>query len=589
MQAIYDLLSDVQSLSGVSTAGDCGMLKRSRDFPRFLDAFRDHLLMSVETGTWLPFLYGDTFPPNMSKNACPFLRGLRSRIFGENGRILSVPDPVAFSLLYQVASFLEKFGSDVISEEMQNNAISSFLKDEEDIAVLCLEGNVELLGLARDLIESHILQYAEFYERPRHGPGAVSEGFKGPGEKYRFTVTPELEIFWPAIHPDANIKRNCVIAADGQEGKNSRLCFVPKNRRKCRIICAEPALLQYLQQGLRRPLYQALEDSPSVDINLRDQAVNRTVAKESSEHGYYATLDLKSASDRLSLQLVGALFPTPLFARMVACRSVSTTDPMSRKYCLQKFGSMGNALTFPVQTIVFWALICAQRMLCGDRETEAVADTWVYGDDIICPTHHAAAVMMMLESCGLKVNRDKSFFKGPFRESCGMHAFNGVDVTPAFLRTRTLDPKGLFSVLACARQLDSRGFYRTAEALYRRIEHSLKEKMPISSRDDCLSRYADPDLSVMDLVKRNQSRGIKVFSDRYQRAAVRAFVLRSRKGQFLSLDNTWDMWDLIGSSAYSDDRSHYLRALAGDEEKVADRGVIAGDICLAHAAVSLLV
>jgi len=582
MQAIYDLLSDVQSLSGVSTAGDGGMLKRSTDFTVFLDSFRNHLLVSIETGVWLPFYYGETFPPNMSKNVCPFLRGLLSRVFGKDGRVLSAPDSVAFGLLYQVAAFLEKFGSDAISEQMQSEAISSFIRDEEDIAVLNMEGQIELLGLAKDLICSHILQHAEFEpNRPRHGPGAVSEGYKTPGEKYRFVPTPETDIYWPELRPGNDRKSNFVTTHYGEAGKQSRLCFVPKNRRKCRIICAEPALLQYLQQGLRRPLYKALEDSPNVDINLRDQTINQVVAKESSEHGYYATLDLKSASDRLSMQLVGALFPTPLFAKMVACRSTSTVDPTGQIHHLKKFGSMGNALTFPVQTIVFWSLICAQRILCGDREAEAVSDTWVYGDDIICPSHHADAVIMALESCGLKVNRNKSFITGLFRESCGMHAFNGMNVTPAYLRTRTLDPEGLFSVLACARQLDSRGFSRTAEALYRRIEQKVGVRMPFSQRDDCLSRFLSLDLDIVDVADKNIAAGKLVYLDRYHRLCVKAHVLRASRGTFMSFDNTWDMWDFVNSTPK-------LSEIHG-EPVSRDRGVIAGGIRLAHAAVPLQV
>jgi len=36
--------------------------------------------------------------------------------------------------------------------------------------------------------------------------------------------------------------------------------------------------------------------------------------------------------------------------------------------------------------------------------------------------------------CGFEINRDKSFFKGSFFESCGKHYFKGIDVTPIFQR-----------------------------------------------------------------------------------------------------------------------------------------------------------
>lgn len=59
----------------------------------------------------------------------------------------------------------------------------------------------------------------------------------------------------------------------------------------------------------------------------------------------------------------------------------------------------------------------------------------IYGDDIICDYRTTDRVLILLSHCGLRVNSSKSFIGGsPFRESCGVFAFNGEDVTPFLFR-----------------------------------------------------------------------------------------------------------------------------------------------------------
>jgi len=113
---------------------------------------------------------------------------------------------------------------------------------------------------------------------------------------------------------------------------------------------------------------------------------------------------------------------------------------------LRKYASMGSALTFPVEAICFLmiciAAVCDERKVFNrlgrPKSTEAFEnarkDILVFGDDIIIPETCIVKVSEYLEAFGLKVNSRKTFFKGPFRESCGMDYFNGVLVTPVYLR-----------------------------------------------------------------------------------------------------------------------------------------------------------
>jgi hypothetical protein len=108
----------------------------------------------------------------------------------------------------------------------------------------------------------------------------------------------------------------------------------------------------------------------------------------------------------------------------------------------EKISSMGNGATFELETAIFWAI-----------SSSVAGDSVVYGDDIIVPTEHAPEVIELLEFCGFKCNPKKTFVSGPFRESCGGHYFQGVDVTPPYFRKRL---NSLHPVLTAANAINLR-------------------------------------------------------------------------------------------------------------------------------------
>ena len=223
----------------------------------------------------------------------------------------------------------------------------------------------------------------------------------------------------------------------------ARVCLVPKDSRGPRIISCEPAELMFIQQGLMRKLYETIEAHPLTrgSVNFTDQTINQGMAKLGSATGSLATLDLTDASDRVSLNLVRAVFPLNWVRALEACRSETTLLPDGREIKLNKFAPMGSSCCFPVEALVFWAcaLAAMQEYAKGDRsfgqsETSTYDGALVYGDDIIVDSLYSSVVMVALESIGLKVNRLKSYVQGPFRESCGGDYYRGVDVTPVRLR-----------------------------------------------------------------------------------------------------------------------------------------------------------
>lgn len=202
-----------------------------------------------------------------------------------------------------------------------------------------------------------------------------------------------------------------------------RLEFVPKNAKTDRAIMVEPWLNSIVQLAVGDYMARRLK---AFGVDLSDQDRNKSLAREGSLTGALATLDLSSASDSISTGLVEHLLPPDWFDLLSRLRTGEVVESSGLVTRLQKFSSMGNGFTFPLESLVFWALT---RACCDRRETVSV-----YGDDIICPTSRVESVIRVLNATGFLVNEEKSFWEGPFRESCGGDYLSGIDVRPCFIK-----------------------------------------------------------------------------------------------------------------------------------------------------------
>jgi hypothetical protein len=217
--------------------------------------------------------------------------------------------------------------------------------------------------------------------------------------------------------------------------EGSRLSFVPKNDKISRCICVEPTLNTYFQLGFASHLESRLAER--FGIVLRDQQFkNRDLARLGSITDGLVTLDLSSASDSISLGMVRTLFP-PDFVRwleMMRCPVVSI--PGMGTVTLHMLSSMGNGYTFPLETMIFAAVVSACANFRGIPLGNAgTGNVWgVFGDDIICPDEIHRDVIALLDILGFSVNTDKSFVKGPFRESCGSDFYLGTNIRGVYLK-----------------------------------------------------------------------------------------------------------------------------------------------------------
>lgn len=220
--------------------------------------------------------------------------------------------------------------------------------------------------------------------------------------------------------------------------EGNSLSFVPKSTSISRTICTEPLLNMLFQKGVGAILESELKRKIGIDLSVQPDK-NRELARIGSLTGRYGTIDLSSASDTISLSLVDELFPPSVTGWLKAVRSPATRLPDGKYTQLHMVSSMGNAFTFPLQTIIFSSVVIGvYRSL--DMEIvyprgKSLGNFAVFGDDIIVRRKAYDLVCRLLHRFGFEVNLTKSYNDGAFRESCGSDFWNGYGVRGIYLES----------------------------------------------------------------------------------------------------------------------------------------------------------
>lgn len=210
---------------------------------------------------------------------------------------------------------------------------------------------------------------------------------------------------------------------------HGKLQFVPKNAKTFRSIVVEPVLNSIAQKGIGCYIKDCLR-SIGIDIATQSER-NKKLAQRGSFDGSLATIDLSAASDTISYEVVSELLPLDWFCFLRTFRT-GTVLYDGNEINLQKFSSMGNAFTFELETLIFWAIACA----CAELSDENTSDVCAFGDDIIIPTGATPLLFEALSFLGFTVNSEKSYWDGPFRESCGGDYVKGIDIRPFYMKDR---------------------------------------------------------------------------------------------------------------------------------------------------------
>lgn len=309
---------------------------------------------------------------------------------------------------------------------------------------------------AKALLEAQGVEYIpqtcfptpQIYQTVVFGPGASTE-YTGmtthPADKARvpWSCTKEARSIVASIRR-WNPYLSEADSADPQKGTilcdYATLTVVPKNEEKDRLISIQPLGNMVAQ----RVLGSYLEDfSGWIGIPIRgypgQQQKNRDLAQRGSLDDSHVTFDLSDASNHILPSLIRAVWPIEWYTALDSLR-VRKYRFDNQEFDSGIFSEMGNGYTFPVMTLTIAALLVGLYSYCKPKRARLSqmfrnGGFAVFGDDIIVPSSIASHVEELLSYAGLKVNSDKSFLSGPFRESCGGDYYCGVDVTPFYIKS----------------------------------------------------------------------------------------------------------------------------------------------------------
>ncbi len=503
-----------------------GMSFLTISLPAFGKSFEQALDMG---GIWPQHFEGF----NRSGRLPAFLQGFVARVFDrETARLLDEPDMDAIIAIRQLTLM---FGKILLpcSDARTEDAMAQFVERDNEVGYyarfLSDDSLKEFSDMAQMLFAPLFADVdRKIYESgvmPKHGPGATADRLMG-NEKFRLREwTQRLERLFPfgeylfPSHSYYDKYDEIDLVEPGME-RPVKVVAVPKTAKTPRIIAIEPTCMQYVQQGILELINDGLrapkEPQSSRRINLLrhficsdSQVPNQDLAYEGSLKGNLATLDLSEASDSVSARLVfdGLLRNHPhLHAAVMASRSQRAIVPGQGEIPLNKFASMGSALCFPFEAMVFLTCVMMgiqdgliyrhglNRRLTRRDLRSLMGQVRVYGDDIIVPVEYVHSVISTLELFGFSVNGSKSFWTGRFRESCGKEYYDGTDVSIVRVRreipTSLTDVSEVISLVSTRNQFYKAGFWQTARYLDVLLSRVIKHYPVVAETSSVLGRYS---------------------------------------------------------------------------------------------------
>lgn len=411
-----------------------------------------------------------------------FLKGIFYVVYGP---FATEEKAYAIDCIYQLSSLFKKIEGDypekILAEKYDEfKAVDLELASKFDNLD---ESSFETLELARALFNEDWKEFDVFGPDsiPRPGPGATRS--KTPKhmryEPHMFFSMhqqsfPYEEWFYPDMWSVVGEARSFLGLINNPElgFPKARMMYVAKYYGTPRGICIEENESQWLQQGCANGMRSHVKRHPTLagHVEFNDQSINRALALQASIDMEDATIDMEGGSDRHPRDVVSWVTQDNVdFHNALMCLSTRCIEPpvgdKKQILFLNKFAPMGSGLCFPVMGLMHYYLILAIVKRAHDADIKN--RLYVYGDDIVLPTRYTDSVFDELPKYGMKLNRNKSFAHSNFRESCGIHAYGGVDITPVFVR-RTLRPgkiDTMVSAFATEELLYNKGLYHTAKCV----------------------------------------------------------------------------------------------------------------------------
>lgn len=457
-----------------------------------LPTLSDTLEKGLETGRIATSDFPGFKPISRGRSLPALLSGFFMRVFEGDGRLLDEPCIASIRAIRQVARLFKKVELPC-SSARRKAAFERYKSNDEG---LCWTGfrsafDASIYASVAGYLWSDLEDLSgELYCFPGiFGSGATAERLLF-NERHTVTKWPNRSEPWfpsdfHATHDFSSGLDDIEFLGESDECP-VRVVQVPKTLKTPRTISVEPSYMMLMQQSIAKPLMDYIEGRffPFSSIRFSDQSENRRLARVGSVDRSLGTIDLSDASDLVSNYLVEktlkGVCPT-FFGLVQACRSTRAQMPDGTMLQLKKFASQGSALCFPVEAMVFFTIVIYSMVKQSGRVPSRsllislAKNVAVYGDDIIVPSEMVPGVEEDLESFGLKVNRNKSYHKGFFRESCGGDFYKGVDVTPTYVRqwdfSGTLrEASQLVAYVSLSNQLYVKGMWHACQSVRSAVE-----------------------------------------------------------------------------------------------------------------------
>lgn len=270
------------------------------------------------------------------------------------------------------------------------------------------------------------------------------------------------------------------------EVRGGKYSSVPKSWKTDRSIDIQPSVNMWAQKGLACIIGAFVQSKYGVNLSIQP-FVNRELARRGSIRDDLATIDLSEASNRIPWEFVDWMCEgLPMLDLLAEARCWQILLPWDQWMRLHMCSGMGNGFTFSLMTALNLAAVEAVMIYRGkefkrlevpladdswSRNTtyfnheferftnassvlphlvvERALDDWantelknldlpnwgVFGDDIICHSAVYDDLVRLLGLCNARVNLDKSYSRGNFRESCGGDYWLGTDVRAVYATT----------------------------------------------------------------------------------------------------------------------------------------------------------
>jgi hypothetical protein len=311
-----------------------------------------------------------------------------------------------------------------------------------------------VMTAAKNLI-TFVFREEPDWSSPKHGPGKTAERCEPDvisKEKYMLPLLRENPELFDGFTLSGYIKRilqfpqefgeaELLSQLDALSTYQSRellrqsseellLTAVPDAYNKVRVITMEPTYKMFWQQDVLAKIVFLLMKDPVLSkiVNITDQEPQRQMIR--FFWSIVTTTDLSRSSDRVLFFLIEWLFSDTFFGGVLDRLRTEKVFIDGKTVSLEKFSGMGNALTFPFQSLLFSTLAWA---------INPTAKITVFGDDIITEDNPDSGppvteeLHRLLEALGLKINVTKTFrAQSEFKETCGLFLLKGREVTPLY-------------------------------------------------------------------------------------------------------------------------------------------------------------